>query len=1552
MLRSARERGGVSALTAILFLLATAGQAQTTYHLHKDTPTSQFQLTPSIGGTTVTVTTANLKNVSGERVVQEFDTLLNVPNRGGYLPPGNVNFRVYLKKSSNSGVIAARAKLFLNSATGIQICNATNGTLSSTLQLFDFNCTILANQVLMHGSDRFHLWVGVNIATAPTQNTTVSLSFDAAANDSTVALTLPPAPSITTLNPNTAAIGGSVTITGSNLGTNVDFTGAVTFNGTPGTVVPPWTDTSVTALVPAGATTGNVIVKPYGVNSNGLPLTVVPPPNITGVSLPSGTPGTPVTITGSNFGSTSGTVIFTGALIAAPTSTWTPSSISATVPAGAISNDSIVVHASGVDSNSVPFSVPVPTITSFFPLSGRYGTSVTITGTNFGTINSPGYVKFNGTPATSASSWSDTIITAAIPTGATTGPLKIYESLNSSQNFTVIPPPSITQLSPSAGPVNTVVTVTGVGFGSPQGNSTITFNGTPAKPSSWNNETIFVPVPSGSTTGPVVITAGGQVSPGAPFTVSSPPSIISLTPNSGAAGAPVNIAGSNFGSSGVVRFNGVAASVTNWTAGSIDATAPDGVSTGPVTVTVSGQTSNGVTFTAVTAGTLSGSVTRSSDGTPVNGALVEALQNNAVKFSGSTASNGSYTISSVTGGTYDLRVSASGLGSALQNAVSIPAGQNTTNNFSLSAPGTISGQVTQSDGVTPISGASVQVYVGAAAGAGVATDGSGNYSIGTLNAGTYSVQASAAGFVSKTRNNVAVSGGVSTNANFALFTPGNGPINYAYDELGRLIAVSDSTGDTAIYSYDAVGNILSIERRNSAAVSIISFSPKSGVVGSAITISGTGFSTTPSQNTVQFNGTTATVNSSTATQMEVVVPTGATSGTIAVTSPSGSATSSGSFTVLTDAGVPTITSFTPPSGVSGNALTVTGTNFDPAPVNDNLRLNVTAQLVTSAIATSLSTTVPAGTGSGKISLTTPKGKATSSQDFYVPFGTHVANDIGYTNRIDFGQTQTVTLASNKIGLVLFEGVQGKKAFVRWSGSTFPGCSINIYDPYNRPVGGGVSCNSSSPGGAYYLDARLLPVTGTYVIGVDPGASAGSIPITLVDATDNAYNITPTSGAGTTITVSNTAAGQASRIYWNGYAGQRLSIAINSTSYTGTPSFGPAAVNVSILGLDGNAILSPTSSQSTTFIDPDNYSNQLTLPTAGTYYVLVDPNADYVGSMTLTVYDVPPDPTPTWTLGSSSSVGTSTPGQNARPGFSVSAGQHLSLSYSTGTMGNNCSLRITNPNSSASPWPITSGCNATGFLDLPYPLSAGLYTLGVNPVGTTTGTFQGTINIATDNSYNISPTPSGAAVAVSNTVPGQNDQVTFTGTAGHKLSIIGTSASYSPAGNPSLSITGPSGSLLSGASLFAGSFTDPESFTNKLQLPSSGTYTILIDPVGASVGNAGLTVYDVVDVSGALSVGGSTLPVQTVTPGQNVNLTFSGTSGTQVTVHLTGNSFTTFGVAVSLIRQDGTTVLTSSSSTAGSFNLSTVTLPATETYTVKINPANTATGNISVNVTTP
>ena len=85
---------------------------------------------------------------------------------------------------------------------------------------------------------------------------------------------------------------------------------------------------------------------------------------------------------------------------------------------------------------------------------------------------------------------------------------------------------------------------------------------------------------------------------------------------------------------------------------------------------------------------------------------------------------------------------------------------------------------------------------------------------------------------------------------------------------------------------------------------ITSFNPTSGPIGTVVTITGTNFSTTPANNIVMFNGTTALVTASTATSITTTVPAGATTGVISVTVGGSTGTSATAFTVTSPVLIP------------------------------------------------------------------------------------------------------------------------------------------------------------------------------------------------------------------------------------------------------------------------------------------------------------------------------------------------------------------------------------------------------------------------------------------------------------------------------------------------------------------------------------------------------------------------------------------------------------------------------------------------------------------------
>jgi len=125
-------------------------------------------------------------------------------------------------------------------------------------------------------------------------------------------------------------------------------------------------------------------------------------------------------------------------------------------------------------------------------------------------------------------------------------------------------------------------------------------------------------------------------------------------------------------------------------------------------------------------------------------------------------------------------------------------------------------------------------------------------------------------------------------------------IYYVYDALNRLIAVVDQQGHAATYTYDAVGNILKIDRFDAPAgpVAISLFTPGVGAPGTTVQIFGRGFSGAAAQNVVAFNGAAAMVTATAVNRLIATVPSGATTGRISVTTPLGSATSAQLFRVL------------------------------------------------------------------------------------------------------------------------------------------------------------------------------------------------------------------------------------------------------------------------------------------------------------------------------------------------------------------------------------------------------------------------------------------------------------------------------------------------------------------------------------------------------------------------------------------------------------------------------------------------------------------------------
>ncbi|TRX54302.1 hypothetical protein FNH22_19490 [Fulvivirga sp. M361] len=160
-------------------------------------------------------------------------------------------------------------------------------------------------------------------------------------------------------------------------------------------------------------------------------------------------------------------------------------------------------------------------------------------------------------------------------------------------------------------------------------------------------------------------------------------------------------------------------------------------------------------------------------------------------------------------------------------------------------------------------------------------------------------------------------------------------------------------------------------------VTITGIEPVGSDIGTTVTISGTNFSRTLSNNKVNFNGAIAEVTEATDTTLTVTVPDDATTGSISVFH--GGFTATGPvFTIIP---APTITSFDPTGGKVGITVTISGTNFSPTAGDNTVSFNGVDAMVINATTTSLTVTVPEGAQTGEISMTVFGQTAISEASF-------------------------------------------------------------------------------------------------------------------------------------------------------------------------------------------------------------------------------------------------------------------------------------------------------------------------------------------------------------------------------------------------------------------------------------------------------------------------------------------------------------------------------------------------------------------------------------------
>ena len=155
--------------------------------------------------------------------------------------------------------------------------------------------------------------------------------------------------------------------------------------------------------------------------------------------------------------------------------------------------------------------------------------------------------------------------------------------------------------------------------------------------------------------------------------------------------------------------------------------------------------------------------------------------------------------------------------------------------------------------------------------------------------------------------------------------------------------------------------------------SVSSLSPKSGTVGTEVTIKGKYFGSAQGSSTVSFNGIPVTTYTSWSdTAIKCIVPIGVLTGPVVVTTTVG-ASNGKSFTVKP----PLISSLSPKSGTVGAEVTIKGKYFGSTQGSSTVSFNgIPVTTYTSWSDTAIKCIVPIGVLTGPVVVTTPVGAST------------------------------------------------------------------------------------------------------------------------------------------------------------------------------------------------------------------------------------------------------------------------------------------------------------------------------------------------------------------------------------------------------------------------------------------------------------------------------------------------------------------------------------------------------------------------------------------------
>ncbi|MFJ3505608.1 RHS repeat-associated core domain-containing protein [Streptomyces sp. NPDC090135] len=512
---------------------------------------------------------------------------------------------------------------------------------------------------------------------------------------------------------------------------------------------------------------------------------------------------------------------------------------------------------------------------------------------------------------------------------------------------------------------------------------------------------------------------------------------------------------------------------------------------------------------------------------------------------------------------------------------------------------------------------------------------------------------------------------------------------------------------------------------------ISSVLPISGVAGTPVVLTGSGFAETATENVVRFNGIVAEVKERTGTSLTVEVPPSARTGRIELKTPDGSAAAPGDFTVTQDAGE-ALFDTTMRAAVSdpdpSQVAVVTGGHkarilFD-ASRGDFVGFGLQGANFTSR---------------ADISLVSPQGVTIGSSNFLGASADWEVSDLPESGTYQFvidPRTSTdtgsvaVLVSKPTVGQLTFDGPGVSAGLSRmgqdaaWTFAATTGDSLSIavdatgMGAYLRcylylPDGRQLTDLPAPNGDSGHKDIDALTQTGTYTLRCDPDSGGTGTARTTISHYVRGGTLS-TTGAATTLVLGRS--GQDGIAVFAGAVGDHLSLGSTATTV-------PSYATVAISGPDSKLVTSFTSAPGR-----DGEWDSTALTATGTYSVRVSGWKLETGKVSLTLSR----PTNAGALqrgGTAIKTTVSRPGQDIHASFTAQVGDDLSLGLAANTFTKSLWVTVLAPSGSKVVNRRLVSAGAPDTIKMTDLAESGTYKVQIGPSSLATGSLDLTLRQA-------------------------------------------------------------------------------------------------------------------------------------------------------------------------------------------------------------------------------